>query len=598
MQTRTATHNPAAYALLMVLCVIATLGVLAAATVNRSMTNAKLNDRSNDLSVGTSAAEAATEKVYAMMAYDFQNFGVGGVSINLNQYRTNVPNAGEDPYWNNFVFSDGQGNLNHIYVGFVSNYSGALPSQYPGLYTAQAPLYRIIANVQRKGSTVTSACQQDALLSLVPITQYAIFYNGLLEFSTCAAMTVNGRVHANGAIDTGTSASLTFNATVTTTSTLGSPANNGQGPWTFPGGTFKGSPNYKTNVPSVTLSIGSTNVHSVIDIPPSGESPTSTTGQGRAYNQAQTVLLVSNTVVTMRIENSVNNQVPGADPAPLTLTSATNVSVLATNFPFLTLTNSFTDQREGKTILTTQIDVAKYGQWIKTNNSILTKFPSGSGTYPTILYVADNRTASGSQLTGVRLLNGTAPPVNGGLGWSVATPNPLYVWGNYNCTNAAYLGTTNTTTTAPCAFMSDALTVLSPSWKDSASLNYNGGSSIPNASSATVNAAILTGIVPSTGTSSTTFSGGVHNLPRLLENWTGDTLTLNTSIMNLFSSQRATHVFVNPGTYYNPPTRQFSYDLNFLDPAKQPPGIPCALVPIRLNYALPPPNCVTYVVKP
>jgi hypothetical protein len=68
--------------------------------------------------------------------------------------------------------------------------------------------------------------------------------------------------------------------------------------------------------------------------------------------------------------------------------------------------------------------------------------------------------------------------------------------------------------------------------------------------------------------------------------------------MNLFYSKIATHQFENPGNYYDPPTRQFSYDLNFQDPAKQPPGIPCALVLVRLNWAVPPPNTVTYNVQP
>jgi hypothetical protein len=56
----------------------------------------------------------------------------------------------------------------------------------------------------------------------------------------------------------------------------------------------------------------------------------------------------------------------------------------------------------------------------------------------------------------------------------------------------------------------------------------------------------------------------------------------------------ATHQFVNPGTYYQPPTRQFSFDLNFLNPAKVPPGVPTALVPIRFGWTTPPPGTVTY----
>lgn len=82
-----------------------------------------------------------------------------------------------------------------------------------------------------------------------------------------------------------------------------------------------------------------------------------------------------------------------SDPAPIFLTSTNAPSALATNFPFLVTTNSFTDQRENRTVLTTQIDIGRYGQWIKTNSSILSKFPASSSiSYPTILFVADNRT--------------------------------------------------------------------------------------------------------------------------------------------------------------------------------------------------------------
>jgi hypothetical protein len=113
-----------------------------------------------------------------------------------------------------------------------------------------------------------------------------------------------------------------------------------------------------------------------------------------------------------------------------------------------------------------------------------------------------------------------------------------------------------------------------------------------------VNAAIITGVVPSTGTTTSTFSGGVHNLPRLLEDWGGQTLTINTSIINLYSSQEATNQFKNPSVYYEPPTRKFSYDVNFMDPNKVPPGIPNALVALRYNWITPPPNTVTYNVAP
>lgn len=582
------------YALMLVLILTAVSIVVLTGTLRRTTTSTNLNDRNNDYVANLNAAEAAVEKIAAKVKFDFERQGMPTVAANLNLYRDYYPN--ENSYWARYQFSDGQGNNNKTYFAFLSNYSGSLPSQYPGLFTANSPVYRAVSNVKTvNGSSAIGAIQEDFLLALVPITQYAIFYNSLLEFSTCATMIVNGRVHANGNIYTGTGASLTFNDTVTTTTTITSPAWNGQGPSWNNKGTYNGSPGSRTNVPTVSLSVGNTNVHALIDMPPAGEDPMSVQGSRRLANQAQVVLLVSNTTVTAKIQAPSTTGNAGADPSPIILRTNNTPAALAALFPFVT-TNVFTDQREGKAVLTTQIDLGKYKTWLSTNLAVLSKFPVGSGNYPTILFAADNRTTTSSQLTAIRITNGIAPPYNGGLGFSLATPNPLYVWGNYNCTNSAHLATTNTSSTVPSALMSDAVTILSSNWKDSTS---SGSLSSRTASSTdTVNAALLSGIVPSTGSSSSQFSGGVHNFPRLLENWSSSTLWLNTSLINLYNSTKATTQFKNPGVYYNPPTRRFSYDLNFRNPAKQPPGIPTALVFIRNTYAIPPPNTVTYHVVP
>jgi hypothetical protein len=599
------TRRSAGYALMIVLIFTAASALVLAATMRRTYVTANLNERNNQMVANLNAAEAAAEKVYARMAYDFASYGIAQVTTNLASYRSGVPNTTEDAYWGNFDFANGQGQVNATYVGFLSNYSGALPSQYPGLWcTSNSQIYRIVSNVRAKNSryNMTNAVQVDVLLAQVPITTYAIFYNGVLEFSDCATMTINGRVHANGEINVGAggSSTLTFNGTVTTTDRLYAPDRNGNTWGTAPSGwktSFNGSPTYSTNVPRVSISMNMTNSHALIDMPTTNDAAT-TLGQERLYNKAQVILLVSNTSVTMQIQAPISGLVPGRDPSPTILKyTNTTAASLSTNLPFLTLTNKFTDQREGKTILATQIDVGRYASWAKTNSAIQTKLPSSSSIYPTILYVADNRSNTSTNLSAIRITNGVAPPVNGGLGFTVATPNPLYVWGHYNATNN--LGSTNTSTALPCALMSDALTLLSPNWQDSASgSTYSSSGGVRNAANMTVNAAILTGAVPSTGSSKTDFSGGVHNLTRLLENWTGDVLTLNTSILNLFNSQKATSQWKYQGTYYNPPTRNWSFDNNFMNPAKQPPGIPAVLVPIRYGWTEPPPNNVTYNVTP
>ena len=602
----------AGYALIMVLVIGAVSLVVLAATMSRTGTVALLNDRNNQYVANCNAAEAAVEKVIARLGFDFRCYGVGAVSGNLGIYRTNIPTGSESPYWSQFQFSDAQGHVNQTFVAKVSDYSGPLPSQYPGLSAINAPVYRVLSNVRAASGPykdMTNAVQVDVLLALVPLCQYAIFYNSLLEFSTCATMTVNGRTHANGSIYVGSSSVLTFNGAVTATGTIGAPVNNGYTPSGFPGNVaFRGSPTFKTNVPNVGISINMTNTHSLIDFPGAGVAPESVQGRQLLYNQAQVVLVVSNNSVLAKIQSAPGMyQLPGEDTPEILTASWTNGSskstiqaAIGTNFPFLVLTNSFLDQRENKTNIVTQINVAKYAEWVTNNSTVLSKFPSGSGTGPTILYAADCRTNNANQLSSVRLVNGRVPPYNSGRGWSVATPNPLYVLGDYNCPNAAHLASTNTSATYPCALMSDALTLLSGSWSDTTSfVNSDTG---PNPSATiTVNAAILSGIKPSSGNTTATFSGGVHNLPRLLENWTSSRhVWLNTSIINLFASTKATGQFITPGTgsYYTAPTRHFSFDNNFLDYTKVPPGIPSALVGIRVNWAAPPPNCITYNVPP
>jgi hypothetical protein len=222
------------------------------------------------------------------------------------------------------------------------------------------------------------------------------------------------------------------------------------------------------------------------------------------------------------------------------------------------------------------------------------------------MYAADNRSYNSSQLTAVRLKNAQTIPanmvniagVNQPTGFTVVTPNPLFVKGHYNCPNSTYLGTTNTTTDYPASLASDALTVLSGNWDDTESGLSLGNSSKNKATATTLNAAILTGIVPSTGSGATQFSGGAMNITRLLEDWGNGgsvTLTLNTSIVNLFASNRATNQFQNPGIYYYAPTRQFSFDQNFLNYTKQPPGTPMLGVVLRAKWSTPPPNTITYV---
>jgi hypothetical protein len=607
------------FALFIMLGIVFCCLIILAGALDRSRTIATLNNRNNSLALGNSVAEAAVEKVYARMAVDFAGYGVGLVTNSLDAYRGGIPN--EDAYWsNNFQFYDAQGNVGRTYVNYYTNYSGPLPSAYKGLFCSNSPVYRIISNVTYNNAptNLIATAQEDVLLACVPLTTWAIFYNGLMEFTQCATMTVNGRVHANGPIYVGTTASVSFSSPVTTISTLTAPFvdglsttlwNSSPSSW---GTSFTGNPGYSTNVPSITVAMNMTNSHFLIDIPSDLNDWQTITGAQRLYNQAQMIVIVTNDPATstnpeviLTLQRGINGQVPAGDAGKQTYVFTNAVgSYLATNLPFLTLSNQFYDQREYKTNMVTQIDVGRLSGWLLTNSMVQERLPTNQSLYPTILYVADRRNASATKMPVVRVTNGSQIPCNANMGFSVATPNPLYVWGDYNIkTPNGTCQSNQVNYTYPSALLSDSLTVLSTGFTDSETYTaYNNSTTTFDATSMIINAAIVTGTMPTTGTSGTTFSGGVHNLPRLLEDWSNKDLWLNTSILRLWTSQIATNQFRNPqgfspspvNPYYNPPTRHYAYNLNYMDPAKVPPGIPYILMPLRFGWATPPPGVVTY----
>jgi hypothetical protein len=181
-------------------------------------------------------------------------------------------------------------------------------------------------------------------------------------------------------------------------------------------------------------------------------------------------------------------------------------------------------------------------------------------------------------IPGIVLTNGAVLPPNG---LSIATPDPAYIVGNWNVSTnqntGLSLATSNTLNTLPSAVYADAITVLSPSWNPA----NNQTSNYKNASTDTVNAAFLTGNVPSNGTY---YSGGVENFPRLLENWSGQTLYYNGSMVEMFPSQIANAPWPETGVVYNPPTRNWTFDQNFNNPEDLPPLTPKVIYLIRAQW--------------
>jgi len=182
-------------------------------------------------------------------------------------------------------------------------------------------------------------------------------------------------------------------------------------------------------------------------------------------------------------------------------------------------------------------------------------------------------------------------------GFTIASENPVYVQGNYNSSvSDPFWGTANASppTQAPhsaASIIADSVTLLSNSWSDMGSLMFptapgNRGTNAP----AYYRMAISGGKnipfpIPTWGGVSKDFGtdGGMHNFLRYLETW-NNPLNYDGSLVSMYYSEYDTGVFKCCTTVYNPPTRNYYFDVLFLNPANLPPATPEFQDIVNLSY--------------
>jgi hypothetical protein len=468
-----------------------------------------------------------------------------------------VPSSEESNFWSDYEFSDAQGRGNRTFVDLVSPWSYVpLQTEFNGLY-GNAATYRVISNARQLNSPYNSisGVKAEFQIASIPLVQYQVFYALALEINPGSSWNIAGRVHSNKQIYAAPQQTLTFQSCVTAFDQIFH-YQHPEDPVTRTLGTVIYQSERRAGVKTLSLPIGTNNnsaaLHSIIEIPPGSETLDSPMGSQRYYNKADLIILVSNGAVA-GTSGSYNGF---------------SISIPQTNlFMFLKTNLTFFNKRENKTIITSQIDITKFVSQYSNLKSLL-------GRDIKTLYIADGRSQSSGTESGVRLINGQALPE---LGLTVATPNPLYIKGHYNAPSS-YVGTTNTSTTVPASLVADAITILSGNWA-----NTNSSLSLSSrlATDTTINAAMVAGIVP---TGNGYYSGGLENFPRFLEDWTSCTFTFNGSVSALFGSQIATAPWGASADVYAPPVRNWSFDGNFTDPSKQPPGTPEVRTLIRGSW--------------
>lgn len=434
---------------------------------------------------------------------------------------------------------------------------------------------------------------------------FAIFYLDPLEIHPGADFTVTGWVHTNSDLYTGHSY-LTFADKVTYASDWFAPTpakpNVGFKPGDLQHPETPTAPHTPPNLPpahddakqpfgldskqlfnSSDPNTNNDSYHELIEVPSASFPDPAALAAARYWNQADVIVRInadnSYTIGTPRVTGGVY------DGGINTLSSGAVYNMFN---GAITTNQSIADNREGgASVKLATLDISQIlnasGTAYKAGQTapIIYVYDASATTHPlnpdgTVNLSVNKRvdgTTSATPVTrGIRLKNGTKIPASG---LTIASNNPIYIQGNFNTGgnppsnsgNAADAVTPQVSgyTRAPVAILGDAINILSNSWNDALA------GTAPDASNTTVNAAIVSGIVPTAPVGGNgSYSGGAENFPRFLENWSGNTFTYYGSMVQLYKSQQATGAWTNSVSVYQPPTRQWYFDNNFK--IKPPPG--------------------------
>ena len=199
--------------------------------------------------------------------------------------------------------------------------------------------------------------------------------------------------------------------------------------------------------------------------------------------------------------------------------------------------------------------------------------------------------------SGVSYLPQPISPATSGNGFTVASEEPVYVWGNYNTgpSDPFWSSQNGTTPHSAAAIIADAVTLLSPNWSDAnsfASPGYAAATgSFPGrtATDSYYRVAIAAGKnipfpQPSWGAQDFGTDGGMHNFLRYLENRGGTNVFYVGSQISMYYSQYATGTFKCCNSVYSAPIRNYFFDTQFLNPANLPPGTPMFQDVVSLSF--------------
>ena len=183
---------------------LALLLMLTLAGINAVMTSTtEVDIAGNEMNENNAfyAAESGLEKATADMKFHYKTYGTPPDPLPYGEY-----SVGDEGTNYNVIFSTEQ---------ITSPYQKNLVNgAYRGLY-ALATEYEISSNAESEHSQINSELRMMVESDLIPLFQFAVFYEPRLEIAPGPAMTLGGRVHSNGDLFIQCDNTLTINSLVT-----------------------------------------------------------------------------------------------------------------------------------------------------------------------------------------------------------------------------------------------------------------------------------------------------------------------------------------------------------------------------------------------
>ncbi len=175
----------------------------------------------------------------------------------------------------------------------------------------------------------------------------------------------------------------------------------------------------------------------------------------------------------------------------------------------------------------------------------------------------------GKQLMGLAKTTTTPDPT----GLTFASDQAVYVQGDYNSVNkqpAGILADSLNVLSNACLDLSNGTTLRDEVVNKERRKNCNINGSKVNATSTTINTAFLAGT--DITNDSDGYNGGLENYPRFSERWSGQTLIYRGSFVSLGIPNHVSGLWGDQD--YNPPGRNWDYDLDFNSVENLPPLTP------------------------